>query len=262
MAVLTLKYHFLCSNICLICLLFLYQVGFAQKNDTLDFYSGIKTQNVTEFILVSNQAIGFLGNDYQRFYIHFSSVKKDDKNPYQYQVKGKTKLKDNICTFTGMITIKTAITFRVQDDPEIPQNIRAGKFTASINLQEDKEQYGSGKITGTLSKGFILMEGKMANDHSLYYGDMAYLGNCFEGKWTSYNTQISKLCLWHNGGGWKMKQDLFHLGDDGDVYINPKYKKNGWENYEQAMHPSMNEGDFNTQKTNEAWLKENAYWWR
>ncbi|HRP89300.1 MAG TPA: hypothetical protein PKX92_04630 [Edaphocola sp.] len=204
------------------------QIGFTQKSDTLDFYREIQAQDMAELILLSNKSIGFLGDDYQRFYIHFTSVKKDEKNPYQYLVKGKTKVKENICTFTGIVTIKTAITFKVDDDEEIPQDIREGKFTASVAIQEDKNQYGSGEIKGILTKGFILKSGKMIDDDPLYYGDMPYEGNYFEGNWKSYKTGKSKTCMWHNGGGWKMKQDLFHLGDDGDVYINPKYKKNGW----------------------------------
>lgn len=243
------------------CFLLFCQSAFAQKSDTLDFYNEIKKQDVAEFILVSNQSIGFLGDDYLRFYIHFTSVQKNTKNPYQYLIKGKTKVKNNICIFTGTLTIKTAITVRVQDDPEIPQNIRAGKFTASINLQEDKEQYGSGKITGTLSKGFILMDGKMADDQLLYYGDMPYEGNYFEGQWTSYKTGKSKPCLWHNGGGWTKPQDLFRLGDDGDVYINLHYLKNGWENYVTAWH-SAQLGVDDENRIREAQAKEQEKWWK
>ena len=51
------------------------------------------------------EPIGFIGNDYQRFYIHFSSVIKNKKNPYQYDVRGKTKVKNTRHAFKGTITI-------------------------------------------------------------------------------------------------------------------------------------------------------------
>lgn len=243
------------------CFLILCQSGFAQKKDTRDFYSEIKKLDVTEFILVSNTSIGFLGADYQRFYIHFTSVQKDGKNPFQYLVKGKTKVKENICTFSGIITLKKAVTFKVDQDDEIPQDVRAGKFTASVVLQEDKSQYGSGEITGTLTKGFVLKAGKMMDDNMLYYGDMPYEGNYFDGNWTSYSSGKSKRCMWHNGGGWTAQQDLFRLGDDGDVYINLQYLKNGWENYVAAYHPAQLEIEEEKQIHN-AQLKEQEKWWQ
>lgn len=33
------------------------------------------------------EPLGFIGSNYQRFYLHYTSVVKDAKNPYQYNVK-------------------------------------------------------------------------------------------------------------------------------------------------------------------------------
>jgi hypothetical protein len=247
----------------ILCTLLLCKVGFAQKIDTLDFYTDIQKQDITDFILVSNDAYGFLGDDYQRFYIHFSSVEKNLKNPYAYFVKGKTKVKENICAFTGTITIEKAITFKVdENDSEIPQNIRQGKFKASVVLLEDKNQYGSGEIKGMLYKGFIVKPNKIEDDEPLYYGDMNYEGNYFEGNWVSYKTRKNKRCLWHNGGGWSINQDLFHVGDDGDLYINHLYMKNGWESFVLARHPESLHIDYDDPRVEKAQLKEKEAWWK
>ncbi|CAL1518726.1 hypothetical protein [Chitinophaga sp. MM2321] len=246
----------------ILCFLIFYQTGFTQKADTIDFYADIQKQDITDFILVSNDAYGFLGDDYQRFYIHFSSVEKNPENPYAYFVKGKTKVKENICAFTGTITIETAITFEVDEDPNIPGNIRQGKFTACLVLQEDKNQYGAGEIKGTLYKGFTVKATKMQSDELLYYGDAAYDGNYFEGNWVSYKTKQSKHCLWHNGGGWSRKQHLFRTGDDGDLYINHLYIENGWKSFVLARHPESLHIDYNDPRVEKAQLKEKERWWK
>src|SRR5437868_2344771 len=45
----------------------------------------------------SSQIFGFIGDNYQRIQIHISSVTKDPTVPALYHVRGKTKVKGNIC---------------------------------------------------------------------------------------------------------------------------------------------------------------------
>ncbi|WP_440135596.1 hypothetical protein, partial [Chitinophaga sancti] len=52
------------------------------------------------------EPLGYIGDNYQRFCIHYTSVTKSKENPYQYIVCGKTKVKENICSFTGTITVR------------------------------------------------------------------------------------------------------------------------------------------------------------
>ena len=51
---------------------------------------------------------GFIGRNYQRFYIHYLTVKKDTGNASRYIVYGKTKVKDSIRNFHGTITVTKA----------------------------------------------------------------------------------------------------------------------------------------------------------
>ncbi len=60
-----------------------------------------------------NDQVGFIGLDYQRFYIaFFSSVKK---TPLIYTLKGKTMVKGNICDFQGDIKIDSLVLSSLSD---------------------------------------------------------------------------------------------------------------------------------------------------
>src|SRR4051812_11935905 len=52
---------------------------------------------------VTDQPIGYIGNNYQHFEIFFTSVKKASKNE-EYEVTGKNRVMSNICDFKGTIT--------------------------------------------------------------------------------------------------------------------------------------------------------------
>lgn len=55
-------------------------------------------------LLLNNNTIGCIGNG-QRLYIHFDTIYKDKKIAELYHVIGKSRVKDNVCFFTGNIHI-------------------------------------------------------------------------------------------------------------------------------------------------------------
>lgn len=61
--------------------------------------------------------LGFIGENYQRFQIHFISAIKNPNNQLEYFIYGKTKVKENICNFQGIITIIESRTYDVGDYP-------------------------------------------------------------------------------------------------------------------------------------------------
>ncbi|MEO7049458.1 MAG: hypothetical protein ABI091_29410, partial [Ferruginibacter sp.] len=86
------------------------QICYSQKIASTDYYNAIKKADLNKlWFNAENQPendsisvtlpepLGFIGDTYQRFYIHFISVKQNKLNPYQYIVTGKTKVKENIC---------------------------------------------------------------------------------------------------------------------------------------------------------------------
>ena len=170
------------------------------------------------------EPIGFLGENFHRFFIHFISVVKNHDNPYQYFVFGKTKFKDNINTFIGTINISNAATFK---KPDIPGNTQ-GYVAADYNFFEDSKQYGSGKFQGTCILSFVIdSNGNFKYNGSSIVAD-GFCNAQFEGIWISYKTGKTKKCNWGD----------FRIPDCGDLDvgaaefgINDKYEMNGWQNY-------------------------------
>lgn len=71
------------------------------------------------------EILGFIGEDYQRFFIHFVSIIQNPTNHYEYLVYGKTKVKEAICSFQGKISVKKARTYINGDFPKYKQGFAA-----------------------------------------------------------------------------------------------------------------------------------------
>ena len=87
-----------------------YEINFKseiQQFDISDLWTIkiLETRNDT-FVIERPEPLGYIGNSCQRFYIHFLSVIKNPNKGFEYFVYGKSKVKSNICSFQGFITIK------------------------------------------------------------------------------------------------------------------------------------------------------------
>lgn len=130
------------------------------------------------------EPLGFIGGNYQRFYVHFISVKKSKANPYQYLVTGKTKVKKNICRLIGTIDIVKAGLFKEQVDGKYKQ----GFVECSILIYEDSMQSSAGFIKGNITSKFYLDEQKKLWYDDLEIGADGFSNNQCEAVWTSYAT--------------------------------------------------------------------------
>ncbi len=82
---------------------------FAQNVGTKDFSAAMRNYDFSTILLADSilvedaeagrekikraEILGFIGDDYQRLYIHFVSMIQNPTNPYQYLVYGKTKVR-------------------------------------------------------------------------------------------------------------------------------------------------------------------------
>ncbi|MFD1258353.1 hypothetical protein ACFQ3S_16225 [Mucilaginibacter terrae] len=197
------------------------------------------------------EPLGFIGAKYQRFYIHYTSVSKDPSNPYQYLVKGKTRVKNNICNFTGTITVKQAKKY-LEPNEEYPQ-YKYGYLICEINLKEDPKQPGSGMLKGKLTTNWYINErGQFAYD-TLIPAD-GFSNNETVARWTSYKGGASKVCNW---GDFKIPEagDLdFSVSE---LMINKKYVNNGWQNYMLSL-----DADSGKPAALKARAEEKREWWK
>ena len=134
--------------------------------------------------------LAFIGNDFQHMNIVFLSVTKNNTNPYQYNVSGKSKVKNNICGFKGTITIDTLIYNKTLDCDDI---VELGSLKGSYKLYENSNQPHTGIFSGRFDTNFMWKD----RNYWENCGDYSY-NNMFTGTWTSYTTHKSKPCNWGN----------------------------------------------------------------
>lgn len=215
----------------------------AQERPSVNFYENIKNYNLHDLwtgdsIIIEDgperrlfpEPIGFIGDNFQRFYIHYTSVIKSKDTPYLYHVTGKTRVKNNICNFRGQIYIQKAVLYTVAESPAY-SNLKSGSVSCQITLYEDSTQNGSGMIKGKLVSDFYLDKGGRVHYSGLMFTTDFFYNNSCEAIWTSYKTGISKKCNWGDfriPGSGQMDNGVseFHVID--------KYVRNGWENYRSA----------------------------
>jgi hypothetical protein len=250
----------------LILTVFLFVQSFAQDTATTDFFSQIKNYDLSTILTADSilaednedgkekikraESLGFIGDDYQRFFIHFVSIIQNPINPHEYLVYGKTKVKETICSFQGTITIRQARTYKNGDIPTYNQ----GFATCDVILYEDKKQSSTGFIKGTLISHFIIdNKGKFRYDALSFVAD-GFSNNQFVATWTSYKTKSSKKCNW---GDYRIPESGDLDIGAGEFSVDEKYVKNGWENYKLAWgtYPE-------TLEVKKAKQKENEQWWK
>jgi hypothetical protein len=239
---------------------------YTQDTTTTNFFDQIKTYDLSTILTADSiisedgengkekfkraEILGFIGDDYQRLFIHFVSVIQNPTNPYEYLVFGKTKVKETICSFQGTITVRQA---RVYISADIP-TYKQGFAICDIILYEDKKQPSTGFIKGMMKSEFLIdNKGRFRYDATSFLAD-GYSNNQFDGSWTSYKTNTSKKCNW---GDYRIPQcgDL-DIGA-GEFSVNDKYLKSGWTNYRIAWgtYPE-------TPEVEQARHKENEQWWK
>jgi hypothetical protein len=230
-----------------------------------DYLAPLKTKNLG-YLWSANQLIfygtkgsdnafpeplGFIGANYQRFYLHYTSVRPASSQPYVYQVAGKTRVKANVCAFTGTITVVKAKLYKAPN-AEYPQ-FREGELTCRVELAEDRRQPGSGTISGTLTTYFYLDAKGQPQYNTLEPSD-GFCNNQCVATWTSYVTRQRKPCHW---GDFKIPASGDLDNSVSDFEVAPKYLAYGWQTYMAAL-----EGNGDTPSFRQAQAEEKRAWWK
>ncbi len=171
---------------------------------------------------------GVLGNDFRRIEVYFyPDVTKTDS--VTYSVRGRTKVKKNVCDFVGNVRIKKIyhIWERDVDSPDYYVII------ADYLLKEDARQKGSGEFSGIFGAyGYVTKDAPthIKVDNIDQDGD-GYMNRSFVGTWQSYNNpKLIKRCMW--GDNRLPFRFDFDIGA-GELVVNPKYASPEWDDYFQ-----------------------------
>lgn len=197
------------------------------------------------------EPVGYIGDDYQRFYIHFISVIQNKNNPLEYYVYGKSKVKNNICDFQGIMKVKEIKEGNQFDAPILESDYKQGIIRGGYTFFEDAKQSGTGIFQGEFTSYFAIdRDGKLKYNALDLIAD-GYKNNQFQGTWESYQTGAKKKCNWGD----------FRIPERGDLDVgtaefnpDPIFYDKGWQNYKNMFEDSP-EG-------REARKKELEKWWK
>jgi len=241
---------------------------YAEDTTTIDFHDKFKIYDLSTILMADSisteeqkefnaksetykrpEILGFIGDNYQRFEIHFISIIQNPTNQYEYLAYGKTRVKGTVCTFQGTITVRQA---RVYNSCEI-STYQQGFAICDIELYDDKKQSSTGFIKGKLTSNFLINPKGYFKYDALILGADAYWNNQVVGTRTSYKTNISKKCNWGD----------FRIPDCGDLdmgagFFSPwdEYIKNGWESYRLSLSVPK------TPEEEKAVKMEAYQWWK
>jgi hypothetical protein len=181
-----------------------------------------------------SEFLGFIGDDFKRFKIYYSSVNKSRHSPQKYIVKGITLVGNNKCDFEGTITIKQIREFEVMhygcDDEFIDEGFKAqGALIGDYVFKENPNQKYSGVFKGIVTMYWYVNKNNemLIDDIEADFSD-GYNNNQFVGTWNEYGKDKMKICNWG--------EDRIPFSDDLDIgaaYFFPDYKyhKNGWDDF-------------------------------
>lgn len=136
------------------------------------------------------EPIGYRGRDFQRFYIHYDSVRFMGNGVYK--VEGRTRYRDTIRLFSGTITLDS---MRLNKGKHLPSTGKFGKLCGHYQFDED-EFSGGGVLTGKMWIGFAKINGRFYYDaFKLGLAD-GYSNRQYEGVWTSKGLTRMEKCNW------------------------------------------------------------------
>lgn len=199
------------------------------------------------WISYQENVLGYVGNDYQRFYFLIDSIKVNAVDTTIYDVWGKYRIKEQINIYEGQI--------RVVEYTKLPPKHRVRESHPLSNSQlyclisewDLKTKGNEEKIKGKMQSSFIIINGKAVFDEmNLEYSD-SYCNNQFVGILSS-KTSGEQKCRW----------GTFRIPDSDELDIgaaefspNEKYLPYGWQSY----HDAFIEG------TEKGWQKEDQDYW-
>jgi len=216
-------------------------LAYGQESKTIDFLSEIKKYDISDLWTLRKfrtlyegdtswierrEPLGYIGENYQRFYIHFISVIQNPNNKLEYFVYGKTRVKSNICSFQGLIKVKESKTYT-----DVFPAIKQGYVKGDYEFYEDSDQKGTGILKGKFRTDFFIDKSSEIKYNALSFIADGFKNNQFEGTWTSYKSKDSKKC---NCGDCRIPDSRDLDAGAAEFGTAAKYDDFGWKYYNLA----------------------------
>ena len=183
----------------------------------------------SDLIKPKHAFLGYIGADYQRLNISFSSATKSAEHPELYLIEGKAASGTDACAFSGTIKIDRIREYAKMhfgvDNAYKDKGIQAQGFVIANYEFHESGCENSGILSGVMTSSWYLDK-----DGAVRYDDIgkdsdSYSNNQYVGVWRSAGGKSRKPANW---GEFRIpfSGDL-DIGS-GDFGANPKYKDRGW----------------------------------
>ena len=199
-----------------------YDVPYKKYNAPLDMEKVLNAEK--------SNFLGFIGANYKRLRITFTSIKKSEENKDVYEVEGfSTVMNKNKRTFKGTFSLQSHYKFT---EPTFEEPLKNGDIegfsTFSYQLTEDEKLSATGIFKGEM----LVLWSKEANKKPIYSNIFFYTDGernyQFFGTWTSYKIKKTSVASW---GVYRIPcSDDFDEGV-GDFIPKPQYWQYGWEEF-------------------------------
>jgi hypothetical protein len=130
----------------------------------------------------------------------------------------------------GTITITKAT--RYAEPHPMNESVAPISIVAKYEFVEDPKSKYSGVFTGTFRSDFVYDPAKPDEYLLDNNGDDGYMNNTFVGVWTSKSGK-QKKCIW---GLERLPYTEDWDEGAGEIYVNKKYVKNGWQSYMKQVN--------------------------
>lgn len=194
------------------------------KNDFIKY-------DFSTLLIPRKEFLGYIGSDYRRIQIFFTSIVKDSLRTDTYKIKGTSLVGNNKCDFSGTIKIAEIRTYKIMhfglDNKYENKSLKyQGVTIAHYEFKENLNQNHSGIFKGVMTLNWYLDKFEILHyDNIEWYSDN-YRNNQYVGMWSEYNSTSQKTCNWGES----------RIPFSGDLDIgaggfspNSKYYDKGWE---------------------------------
>jgi hypothetical protein len=155
--------------------------------------------NFSTLMIPKEEFLGFIGNEYKRVRIFFTSINKDTIDQSSYSVQGLSRVGTNVCNFQGTIKITQIREFQFMhyglDSAYENIGFKAqGLLMGSYEFKEDSTVNHSGIFKGINTLYWYVDTYDILHFDKIECFSDRYRNNQYVGTWTQYNNQNSKIC--------------------------------------------------------------------
>ena len=191
--------------------------------------------------------LGYVGDDFTRFYIHISSVYKDVDDPLCYRMCGKVRIGDMIHYIAGALHIED---IEMLDNPMEVAGIWEGcTISGSYEFSEFQGDLWCWDLFAKDEPTLAVLSGRHYiyvcpdADKKLYYDTVSicgdgYCNNQWEGIRRDLATGVQTVCNW---GAERIPNSYGFDTGTGEFIPAEEYRKNGWQSYVSWTFDDENE---------------------